>query len=64
MKLKLILVIILLLFLAIFIMQNYEIVKIEFLFWSFQTSRALIVFISLFVGLIIGWLTSYLFRTH
>ncbi|MFC1804809.1 LapA family protein [Candidatus Omnitrophota bacterium] len=59
---KWILVLVLLLFLVIFTTQNYEVVKIKFLFWSFQTSRAIIIFSTLFIGILIGWFTSLIKR--
>ena len=59
---KWILVITLLLLLVIFTAQNYQIVKIRFLFWSFQTSRAIIMFSTLFMGIVIGWITSLVKR--
>ncbi|MCK9594834.1 MAG: lipopolysaccharide assembly protein LapA domain-containing protein [Candidatus Omnitrophica bacterium] len=59
---KWILVLILLLLLAIFSVQNYEIVKIQFLFWSFQTSRAIVIFSALFIGIIIGLIISLIKR--
>jgi uncharacterized integral membrane protein len=56
------LVLISLLLLVIFAVQNYEIVKIQFLFWSFQTSRAIVILLTLFTGIIIGWITSLIKR--
>jgi len=56
---KWIVVLILLLLLVIFTAQNYDVVQIKFLFWSFQTSRAIIIFSSLFIGVIIGWIISF-----
>lgn len=52
-------VLILMLVLVIFTAQNYEVVKIQFLLWSFETSRALIIFIALVVGFIIGSIVSF-----
>lgn len=52
-------ILILLVLLVIFTVQNYEKVSIQFLFWSFQTSRAIIIFSTLVVGVIIGWFISY-----
>ena len=52
------LTLILLLLLVIFTAQNYEIVKIQFLFRSFQTSRAIVIFTMLLVGIFIGWISS------
>lgn len=59
---KWILVLMLLLLLVIFAVQNYEIVKIQFLFWSFQTSRAIVIFSTLFIGIIIGWISSAIMK--
>ncbi|MFH1776016.1 MAG: lipopolysaccharide assembly protein LapA domain-containing protein [Candidatus Omnitrophota bacterium] len=47
-------VLILMLFLVIFTVQNSEVLKIRFLFWSFSTSRAIIIFVTLLIGVIIG----------
>jgi uncharacterized integral membrane protein len=55
-----IVVLILLLLLVIFTAQNYEVVKIQFLFLSFETSRALIIFTTLFIGIVIGWILALL----
>lgn len=59
-----IIILILLLFLVIFTVQNYEIVKIRFLIWSFQTSRAIVIFSTLFTGIVIGWISAYLRRRN
>ncbi len=40
----------------IFVIQNTEAVHVEFLFWSFETRRALLLFIVLAVGIGIGWI--------
>ena len=40
----------------IFVIQNTEAVDVEFLFWSFQTRRALLLFIVLAIGVGIGWI--------
>ncbi len=59
---KWILILMLLLLLVIFTAQNYEVVEIKFLFWSFKTSRAIVIISTLFIGIIIGWLTSLVKR--
>lgn len=59
---KWILVLILLLFLVIFTVQNYELIEIQFLFWSFKTSRAIIIFSTLVIGILIGWISSFIKR--
>lgn len=53
-------ILMLLLGLVIFAVQNYEVVKVQFLVWSFETSRAIIIFSSLVVGVIIGVAASYI----
>ena len=59
---KWVLILILLLLLVIFTAQNYEVVQIRFLFWSFQTSRAIVVFSTLCIGIIIGWISSVIVK--
>ena len=41
---------------VVFIVQNVTVVEITFLFWSFQVSRVLLLFLALLIGLIIGWI--------
>ena len=55
---KFIVVAVLLLFLVIFTVQNYEVVEIKFLLWSFRTSRAILIFVTLFIGIAIGWFSA------
>ena len=55
-------VLILLLLLVIFTAQNYEVVEISFLFWSFKTSRAIILFVTLLIGVIIGWIIALVIK--
>ena len=59
---KWLVVLMLLLLLVIFTTQNYELVKIQFLFWSFKTSRAIVIFATLFIGIIIGWISSIMMK--
>jgi uncharacterized integral membrane protein len=53
---KLIFVLILTGFAVLFILQNVAAVEIQFLFWSIQMSRALLMFLLLTIGIVIGWL--------
>jgi len=55
---KLIILLILSLLLAVFAVQNYEVVSIQFLFWSFQTSRTIILFGSFIIGVLVGLMTA------
>lgn len=59
---KLVFVLALLLLLVVFTAQNYELIEIRFLFWAFKTSRAIIIFASVCVGIIVGWSLSFLKR--
>jgi len=49
---------ILLLLIVVFAVQNYDVVEIKFLLWSFRASRAIIIFLTLMLGFTIGWLVS------
>lgn len=60
MHVKLVFVLILSAVALLFIMQNVAAVEIQFLFWSIQMSRALLMFLLLAMGIVIGWfLHSY-----
>ena len=39
---------------VIFIFQNIDVVEINFLFWSFSISRALMIFLIFLTGIILG----------
>lgn len=54
-----IVVFMILLLLFIFTLQNTGSVNVRFLFWSFSTSRVIIIFSSLLSGFIIGLIFSY-----
>jgi len=41
---------------VIFIIQNGEVVDVNFLFWSLTVSRAVMALVIFLVGIIIGWL--------
>ncbi len=61
MKIKLGISLVLAFLVFIFISQNTETVKVEFLAWSIEMSLVLLAFILLGSGIIIGWLlNSYL----
>ena len=53
---KWIVIITVLIIMIIFTAQNFEPVQIKFLTWSFRSSSAVTVFISLFIGFLIGLL--------
>jgi len=43
----------------LFVFQNLASVEITFLFWTFQSSRALVIAVTVIVGLIIGMIAGY-----
>ena len=52
---------ILIFFALVFVAQNIDVVTVKFLFWELPMSRAVLLFFSLLLGFIIGWLLhSYL----
>ena len=62
MRWKLILILALLMLLVIFTLQNYEVVTIQFLFWSFRTSRTIIIFATFLIGVLAGLIVSFMRR--
>ena len=54
MKIKLSLGALLLIFVVVFTLQNSEVVNINFLFWSFSLSRALMIFLVFITGVLLG----------
>lgn len=57
-KIKLISVITLGAFVLVFILQNWAVVPLQFLFWSFEVPRLLLVIALLLVGFMIGIIYS------
>ena len=55
MKIKLIIASLLVVTATIFILQNITVVEVKFFFWSLNISRALLMFVLLLTGIIIGW---------
>jgi len=61
MNAKLLLLLFLLVIAVLFIVQNVAAVEIQFLFWSLQLSRSLLMLLFLITGILIGWfLHAYL----
>ncbi len=57
---KVIGLIILLIFLVIFAVQNTQPVAVKLLFWEISTSAVLTILVSYLVGFLTGWLVSVL----
>jgi len=49
---------------GLFIIQNVAMVEIQFLFWSSQMPRSLMMIILLILGIFIGWLLHSYVRSH
>ena len=62
MNAKLILSLVLVGLLVIFSAQNYEVVRLRFLFWHLDMSRAVLLFLVLAAGIAIGWTLAGLRR--
>jgi uncharacterized integral membrane protein len=54
MKSKIVIIIVLAVLLIIFVLQNTEVVTIKFWFWDMSIPRALLLFVTFAMGLIIG----------
>ena len=54
-KAKLIIVAIFLLLIVIFALQNSEVVEVNFLFWGFSMSRAVMIFLLPALGFVFGF---------
>ena len=61
---KLVLVLVLIGFSGLFIFQNMAVVKIQFLFWSIEMSRSLMMIVLLALGITIGWFLHAYMRHH
>ena len=62
MKTKVILSFVLLFLVVLFTLQNTDVVEINFLFWHPSMSRALLIFIVLGIGIVVGLLVAGLSR--
>jgi lipopolysaccharide assembly protein A len=58
----LIFVIIILSLVTIFSVQNSAPVAISFIFWKFEASLAIVIFLTLLIGIIIGGIIAFSFR--
>ncbi|MFC2120023.1 lipopolysaccharide assembly protein LapA domain-containing protein [Bacteroidota bacterium] len=56
MKLKIVVIILIVILIAIFAIQNTEIVNVKLWFWEVQTPRAILILLCITVGLFIGFI--------
>jgi len=59
MTLKRIALIIIAILFAVFILQNAQVVEVQFLFWGTEASRAIVLLVTFFLGLVSGWLSGW-----
>jgi uncharacterized integral membrane protein len=59
---KMIVFLVLAMLVAIFIFQNHEITKVNFLLWSLEGSKAIVLFLTLLVGIFMGGIISFVTR--
>ncbi len=52
-------IIVALLLLVIFTLQNYQVAQIRLLFWTIRSSTALLVFVSCLIGFLVGILLPH-----
>jgi len=62
MNVKIISILVLVALVILFIIQNVSVMEINFLFWSLQMSRALLIFFLIAIGIVIGWLLHAHFK--
>lgn len=61
MKAKILILMILVVLFTIFVTQNTEIIPINFLFWSLQLSKIVLISLAGLLGLIFGFIAAHLF---
>jgi lipopolysaccharide assembly protein A len=44
---------------AVFILQNAQVVEVRLLFWGTEASRAIVLLVTFFLGLVSGWLSGW-----
>ena len=47
---------------VLFIIQNVTVVDLRFLFWTLSVSNALLISLTLSIGIILGWLLNSYFK--
>lgn len=64
MNFKLLLILVLAGLVVLFIIQNVAVVEIQFLLWSTQMPRSLLMFLLLAIGITIGWFLHGYLKYH
>lgn len=60
MKLQTVIILILVLLFLIILIQNTQVVALHLLFWKISMSQIVLIFLTLLVGLILGWVLAKL----
>lgn len=63
MQFKMYLTLALLLLVVIFTVQNATVVPVNFLIWKIEISRALLIFFTFVIGMIVGWV-AHSYKQH
>lgn len=56
MNFKMFLAIVFLVLTGVFVLQNMEVVRVDFLLWSIEASRVIIYLTIFLIGALVGWL--------
>jgi len=56
MNFKMFLAIVFLMLTGVFVLQNMEVVRVDFLLWSIEASRVIIYLTIFLIGALVGWL--------
>jgi len=62
MNAKLFTAIVVLFVFAVFIVQNAQVVTVNFLFWKMEASRAIVLMVTFVFGLFTGWILTQFLR--
>jgi len=62
MRAKIAVALLLSVFVVVFAIQNAQIIEIKLLVWQLEFSRALLIFLMLTIGIVIGWCLRTLWR--
>ncbi len=62
MRVKIAVAAILLVLVTLFAVQNSQVVEIRLAFWSVEISRALLIYLMLAIGIVIGWFLRAIWR--
>ncbi|NNF62486.1 MAG: LapA family protein [Gammaproteobacteria bacterium] len=62
MRVKIAIAAVLLVLVSLFAVQNSQVVEIRLLMWTVEISRALLIYLMLVIGIVIGWFMRAIWR--